>query len=299
MSARELVVLGSASQVPTRHRNHNGYFLRWDRQGILFDPGEGTQRQMLLAGVATSSITSICITHLHGDHCLGLPGVIQRLSLDRVAHHVDLYYPASGQEYIDRLRTASIFYDTTDIRCHPISEDGDVAPGLVARRLDHGVESVGYQLLELDGRRMLPDQLAARGVRGPQVRELQTIGEVDVDGTTVRLDDVSEHKPGQRFAFVMDTRRCAGAQQLAMRADLLVCEATFADADEALAESYGHLTARQAAQIALDADARQLVVTHFSQRYDDVSRLLDEAQAVFPNTIAAHDLLRVPVPARR
>jgi ribonuclease Z len=85
MSARELVVLGTASQAPTRTRNHNGYLLRWDDEGILFDPGEGTQRQLTLAGVAASAITRICITHFHGDHCLGLPGVIQRLSLDRVA----------------------------------------------------------------------------------------------------------------------------------------------------------------------------------------------------------------------
>ena len=82
MTARDLIVLGTASQVPTRRRNHNGYLLRWDGEGVLLDPGEGTQRQLTLAGVAPSTITRICLTHLHGDHCLGLPGVIQRLSLD-------------------------------------------------------------------------------------------------------------------------------------------------------------------------------------------------------------------------
>ena len=80
MSQRELVVLGTASQAPSRSRNHNGYFLRWDDEGVLFDPGEGTQRQMLFAGVTASQITRICITHLHGDHCLGLPGVLARMS---------------------------------------------------------------------------------------------------------------------------------------------------------------------------------------------------------------------------
>src|SRR5918997_517613 len=108
MSARELVVLGTASQVPTRYRNHNGYFLRWDGEGVLFDPGEGTQRQLLLAGIPSGSITRICITHLHGDHCLGLPGVIQRMVLDRVTHPIDVYFPASGRPYIDRLRSASV-----------------------------------------------------------------------------------------------------------------------------------------------------------------------------------------------
>jgi ribonuclease Z len=302
MSARELVVLGSASQVPTRHRNHNGYFLRWDDDGILFDPGEGTQRQMTFAGVSSSSITRICITHLHGDHCLGLPGIIQRLSLDRVERPIDLYYPASGQEYIDRLRTASIFFDVTDIRCHPVFEDGVVlstpAFDLVARALDHGVDSIGYQLVEPDGRRMVPELLSQFGVVGPSVSELQRVGQIDIKGVRVNLTDVSEPRPGQRFAFVMDTRVCANAAMLAERADLLVCESTFASADEQLAASYGHLTSTQAGEISRDAQARQLLITHFSQRYEDASTLLAEAAAVFPHVIAAYDLLRVPVMPR-
>ena len=93
MSPRELVVLGTASQVPTKQRNHNGYLLRWGEEGLLFDPGEGTQRQMAYAGVSVTDITRIAVTHFHGDHCLGLPGVIQRINLDRVSHPVDVYYP--------------------------------------------------------------------------------------------------------------------------------------------------------------------------------------------------------------
>src|SRR5919198_3236532 len=96
MTARELGVLGTASQAPTRERNHNGYLLRWADEGFLFDPGEGAQRQLLLAGVPASAITRVCITHFHGDHCLGLPGVLQRLSLDRVPRPVEVRFPASG-----------------------------------------------------------------------------------------------------------------------------------------------------------------------------------------------------------
>ena len=104
VSNRELVVLGTASQAPTRSRNHNGYFLRWDDEGLLFDPGEGTQRQMLFAGVTASQITRICITHFHGDHCLGLPGVLARMSLDRVPHTVEVCYPAGSREVFGRLQ---------------------------------------------------------------------------------------------------------------------------------------------------------------------------------------------------
>src|ERR1700751_2454421 len=98
VAARELVVLGTASQAPTRLRNHNGYFLRWDTEGLLFDPGEGTQRQMLFAGVTASQVPRLCVTHFHGDHCLGVPGVLQRMSLDRVAHAVDADYPGENGE---------------------------------------------------------------------------------------------------------------------------------------------------------------------------------------------------------
>ena len=104
MSERELVVLGTAIQAPTRSRNHNGYLLLWDGEGLLFDPGEGTQRQMLFAGVTASQITRICITHFHGDHCLGLPGVLQRMSLDRVPHVVEACYPAENRDVFPAAR---------------------------------------------------------------------------------------------------------------------------------------------------------------------------------------------------
>src|SRR2546421_113610 len=126
MSAKTFFALGTASQVPTRERNHNGYFVRWDKQGFLFDPGEGTQRQMIFAGVSASEITKIFITHFHGDHCLGLPGVLQRLSLDKVSHEVEVFYPASGKRYVENLRNSSIYYNTVSIIEHPISEAGTI-----------------------------------------------------------------------------------------------------------------------------------------------------------------------------
>jgi ribonuclease Z len=304
VSVRELVVLGTASQAPTRHRNHNGYLLRWDGAGLLFDPGEGTQRQMLLAGVPSSAVTRICLTHFHGDHCLGVPGVIQRLSLDRVAHPVHAHYPASGRHFFARLRHASAFREVADLREVPIERDGPVAHDadgtLEVRRLDHPVESFGYRLVEPDGRRMRPDLLAAAGIAGPEVGRLQREGELRVGGRTVRVEEMSEPRPGQRFAFVMDTRLCDGVYALAEQADLLVIESTFLDADAGLAKEYGHLTARQAASVARDCGVRRLVLTHFSQRYPDADAFAQEAAAVFDgDLVVAADLTRVPVPPRR
>ncbi|MFJ5967509.1 ribonuclease Z [Streptomyces sp. NPDC093060] len=300
MSVRELVVLGTASQVPTRHRNHNGYLLRWDGEGILFDPGEGTQRQMLRAGVAAHDLNRICVTHFHGDHSLGLAGVIQRINLDQVPHEVTAHYPRSGQRFFDRLRYATAYRETVRLTEAPVDADGTLArtPSytLEARKLSHPVESYGYRLVEPDGRRMLPDRLAAHGIKGPDVGRIQREGRLG----DMTLDEVSEVRRGQRFAFVMDTRLCDGVHALAEGCDLLVIESTFLDEDLELADDHGHLTAGQAAAVARDAGVRHLVLTHFSQRYSDPEAFERQARSAgFEGELTvAHDLLRVPVPKR-
>jgi ribonuclease Z len=162
------------------------------------------------------------------------------------------------------------------------------------------VESFGYRLVEPDGRRMLPDRLAAAGVAGPDVRRLQQDGVLRTGRRTVHLAEVSEPRRGQRFAFVMDTRLCEAVDGLADGVDLLVVESTFLAGDAALAERYGHLTARQAGEVAARCGVRRLVLSHFSQRYRDPSRFADEAAAVYDgDLVVAADLDRVAVPARR
>lgn len=302
MSARELVVLGTASQVPTRQRNQNGYVLRWDGEGILFDPGEGTQRQMLRAGVTAHDLNRICVTHFHGDHCLGLAGVVQRINLDRVPHPVTAHYPVTGQHYFERLRHATAYQETVKLHESPVHGPGQVlartdAYALDARRLRHPIDSYGYRLTEPDSRRMLPARLAEAGITGPDVSLLQREGSL----RGVTLEEVSERRPGQRFAFIMDTGMCDAVHTLADSADLLVIESTFLETESALAAEYGHLTAAQAGAVAAGAGARHLVLTHFSQRYTDASAFAREARAAgFAGelTVAA-DLTRVPVPQRR
>ncbi|WP_250028418.1 ribonuclease Z [Paractinoplanes maris] len=297
---RELVVLGTASQVPTRHRNHNGYLLRWDDEVILFDPGEGTQRQMLMAGLAVTPIRRICITHFHGDHSLGLPGILQRISLDKVPHPVTVHYPAAGQEFYDRLRHATSYWDNADIVASPIEGASFSAPTsagrLTALPLRHSLPTYGYRLDEPDGRRMVPSLLAEHCITGPAVGELQRTGRVG----DVTLDQVSADRPGQSFAFIMDTGLCDNVYALAAGVDLLVIESTFLTEDAEMAAMVGHLTAAQAGAVARDAGVRKLVLTHFSQRYSDASRFLDEARQSFAGEIVvAEDLGRVPLPPRR
>ncbi len=291
----ELIVLGTASQVPTRERNHNGYLLLWDDDGLLFDPGEGTQRQMTRAGVSAGRITRICLTHVHGDHCYGLPGVLSRLALDRVEHPVHLHFPVGGEETVRAL--VSIASADIDLRLHPHEAAGEVAPGLEVRPLRHRIDAFGYRLREPDGRTLVPELLDRAGIRGPEVGRLQREGGLRGIGLT----EVSVPRPGQSFAFVMDTAPCPGAEELAAGADLLVAESTFADAEADLARDYRHLTAGQAGELAARGSVRTLVLTHFSSRYRDAEPLRLEAQARCPDTevIAARDLDRIGLPKRR
>lgn len=304
MSVRQVTFLGTASQVPTRSRNHNAIFLQWDDLGILFDPGEGTQRQMTLAGLSATQITHICITHFHGDHCLGLAGIVQRLSLDRVPHPVEVIYPASGQVFFERLRHASAFYEVATLVPRPVSASGIVEvcragkARLLAAQLDHGIDCQGYRVQEDDSVRMLPERLAQAGVSGPAVRQLIQTGQIQIGDRVVKLEEVSASKPGQAFALVMDTRMCPGAQALARGADILVCEATYQRSEELEAYNHFHMTAAGAAEMALSAGVRRLALTHFSQRYTTVAGFHEEASAIHSDVFCAEDLSLVSVPKR-
>lgn len=286
-------------------RNHNALFLRWDEFGILFDPGEGTQRQMVHAGIAATQITHIAITHFHGDHCLGLAALFQRISLDRVQHPIEVIFPQSGQAYFERLRYASIYHDQARIVPKPfvLSAQSQVVAQLknaqlIAHPLDHRVDCYGYRLQEPDGRRMIPEKLSALGIEGPAVGQLVRKGSIEVDGRVVRIEEVSDHKKGQVFALVMDTRPCAGAERLAQGADLLVCESTYLSTEAQEAHDHYHMTAAQAAALAQKAGVRKLVLTHFSQRYGPIEPFLREARPLFGSVVAAKDLMQVSVPAR-
>lgn len=302
MSARTFIALGTASQVPTRDRNHNGYFLRWDAEGFLFDPGEGTQRQMIFADLSATSITKIFITHFHGDHCLGLAGIVQRLSLDRVPQTVEIYYPASGERYLENLLNASIYHNTARIERRPVASAGVIFENadyfIETERLDHPVECWGYRIVERDSVTMLPDKLDEFGIRGPDVGRLKTEGEIKIDDQLILLSDVSVPRRGQKFAFVMDTRVCASAIALGRESDVLVCESTYLESEAADALANGHLTASQAAGIARDARARKLVLTHFSQRYPNTNAFLREAKAIHRDTVAVRDGDQVDFPRR-
>lgn len=300
MSVRDIVILGSSSQQPTRYRNHGAYLVRWNDEGLLFDPGEGTQRQFIFANVAPTVVTRIFISHFHGDHCLGLGSMLMRLNLDKVTHPIHCYYPASGKKYFDRLRYGTSYYETINVVEHPVSKPGLVEDDgrfrIEATLLEHGIDNLGWRITEPDTRKFDQSKLEKHHIRGPRVRELINNGEITVEGHTIKLEDVSWIRPGDSIAVVIDTRYCQNAIDIAQNARLLLSESTYMQEHQQLAYDHMHLTAPQAATIAKKANARQLILTHFSARYLNLKDMEAEAKAIFPNTSMAEDFKIFPFP---
>lgn len=300
MSVRDLTILGCSSQQPTRYRNHGAYLLRWNTEGLLFDPGEGTQRQFIYANIAPTVVNRIFISHFHGDHCLGLGSILMRLNLDKVTHPIHCYYPASGKKYFDRLRYGSIYHEMINVVEHPVSKEGLVedtgAFKIEARFLKHGVENIGWRITEASTRKFDDEKLRALGVRGPMVKELSEKGFILINGRTVTLDEVSWIREGDTFAIVIDTLPCQNAIDTARNANLFLCESTYLEEHKELAYQHHHLTAKQAAQIAKEANAKELILTHFSARYQNLKVFEQEARSIFPNTHVAEDMITFPFP---
>ena len=166
MSVRDLIILGCSSQQPTRLRNHGAYLLRWNQEGFLFDPGEGTQRQFIYADVSPTCVTRIFVSHFHGDHCLGLGSMLMRLNLDRIKHPVHCYYPASGKVYFDRLRFGTIYHDHIEVIEHPVSVPGVVHEDdqfrIEADFLNHGIDNIGWRIKEADSIKFDQNKLFAK-----------------------------------------------------------------------------------------------------------------------------------------
>jgi len=215
------------------------------------------------------------------------------LSLDRIAHAVEVYYPESGQRYFDNLKNASVYTKTAEIIEKPIAAEGVVFQDknliVETRKLEHSTESWGYRFREPDSVAMLPEKLKEFGVSGRDIGKLKEAGAIEINGKIIRREKASVFKKGQSFAFVMDTGVCRAAYELAKDVDFLIIESTFLSSESKEAFDYKHLTAQQAAEIARDANAKQLVLTHFSQRYMNIADFAAEARGIFPNSIAVAD----------
>ena len=309
----ELTFLGTGSAMPTRQRNVTSVALRLPDRGDLwlFDCGEATQHRLLVTPLRPPQIRRIFVTHLHGDHLYGLPGLLTTMSMLGVETPVDVHGPRGLREFLDAALGVSQSWCTFPLRVHELAPGDAVADGDLTVRwlpLEHTIESFGFRVEErARSGRFDVERAAALGVpAGRAYGVLKAGGEVTLaDGRVVSGDQLTAPPvPGRVLAILADTRPCAHGVELAAGADLLVHEATFAEARREMAAARGHSTAAGAADVARRAGARRLVLTHFSARYQQaghhgVDELVAEARAVFPATDAAHDLLTVAVPRRQ
>jgi ribonuclease Z len=304
----QVVPLGTGSAIPTRHRGLSGTAVWREGRLLLFDCGEGTQFRLLAAGLNRSRLDAVFVTHLHGDHFFGLPGLLTSLALFGRERALTVVGPAGLQEALTALPGLDGGALGFPIRWVALEEGFDHAlvyetPELAveARPLDHRVFAAGYRLEE----KPRPGKLDAEAARTAGVREGRHFEALKrrepvtlADGTAVRPEGlVGPERPGASFAYCLDTQPCEGGRRLAEGAALLMHEATFTEDLRAQANQTGHSTARGAAEVAREAGAEYLLLTHFSARYADAAPLVEEARAVFPNTEAAEELRRYDVRA--
>jgi ribonuclease Z len=295
----ELLFLGTSSMVPTKERNHSALLLTYGAENILIDCGEGTQRQMKLAGIAMPKITKILISHWHGDHVLGLPGLIQTLSASEYSKKLEIYGPKGTKQHLESIKKAFFFEERFEAEIIEI-ENGVFVDNadfyIECRPLDHSVPCIGFRFVEKDKRKMDLERVKKLGIPpGPLLGELQAGKTITLKGKKIAADEVTDVKKGKVVAFVEDTALNSSCVKLAKDADILVCEATYADELEEKANAYKHLTAKQAAMIANEANAKKLILTHFSSRYKDVDQIKEDATNLFNNTLCAFDFMKVSV----
>lgn len=299
-----LTFLGTGAGAPSRNRNVSAVGLQFMQESRLwlFDCGEGTQQQILRSPLKLSQLERVFITHMHGDHLYGLPGMLASRSLQQAGlTPVTVYGPPGIEEYLAvtlRTSAAGLGYPLEVVTVKPgkIYEDATIL--VEAAHLEHRVTTFGYAVTEKPqpGRFKVEDATALGITPGPIFGQLKA-------GRTVTLADgrvidgkklVGPDRPGRKLVYCCDTVRCRAAAELGKNADILIHEATFSHADLDLAIRGGHSTALQAAEIAGAANAQTLIMTHFSVRYDGkdgpgVESLLQEAQEIFPNTFVASD----------
>lgn len=284
-----IVFLGTASGTPSRERNVSSVAVVLDGTVLLLDCGEGTQHQLLRAPVRSGAIEAICVTHMHGDHVYGIPGLLATMSMNARTAPLTLVGPELLRPYVESMLATTDHHPNFPIDIAPPPYQGRGFT-VVAAPLEHRVPAFGYCIIE-DDRPGAFDVEKARALGippGPQYAELIRNRDPRVIGPSRR---------GRRIAYVTDTRPCAAAVDLARGADVLIHEATYTSDMAEAADERRHSTAAGAAKIALEAGVGLLILTHFSTRYRDAEPLLAEARAIFPTTEAASDLACFEVPA--
>jgi len=295
-----ITFLGTGDQIPSRARNHTSIFLNFNEENILFDCGEGTQRQLRKAGLNPCKITRILITHWHGDHVLGLPGLLSTLAVSGYNKTLFIYGPRGIREKIKEVLKVFNFYREYNL------EVKEVCPGvffkgknfnLECEKMDHGIPSLAYSFILKGSLRIDKKKLKKSGISpGPILQKLKEGKDLFYNGKKFKSKDLTYKEEDKKISVVMDTKLNERIIPFVKDSSLLISEGTYSKELEKEAGEKLHLTVSQAAEIAKKAKVKELVLTHISSRYlKDLKNLSSEAKKIFKKTSIVKDLDMVEI----
>ena len=295
----EIVFLGTASHTPTAKKNHTGVLVSHGSELMLFDCGEGIQRQFKIAKINPCKLTKVLLTHWHGDHALGVPGLLYTLKTSEYGKKLQIYGPQGTRKNLDLLERVyhkiKIDKDIKEVGDGLVFENKDIK--IESLKMHHGIPAVAYSLTIKDKLRLDKNKIEKLNIPKTKDRGLLQQGKnIKHDGKTIKAKDVTYLEKGKKITVIMDTAMNSNAIKIAKDSDLLICESTYASDNKEKAKMYKHLTASEAATIAKKAKVKKLILTHISHRYQkDYSVVLNEAKKIFKNTILVKDFDKVVV----
>lgn len=291
-----LKFLGTSCMKPTKDRNQFSLFINYRDTGILVDCGEGTQRQLKIAGIKLSKINKILITHWHGDHVLGIPGLLQSMSASDYTAELEIYGPKGTKGKLDYLFKAFEFDNKLNIKVIEV-KDGinfeDDSLIIESYPMRHSVPCVAYSIKEKDKWTIDSSKVKSLKLYGTQVGKLQNGESIKHKGKEITPNEVGKIKSGQKVGIILDTSLNENCYKVANHADILVCEAVYSSELEDKAEKYMHLTAKDAALIANKSNVRKLVLAHFSTRYKNTHDIEKDARDYFDDVVSAEDFMEI------
>jgi len=293
-----IIFLGTSAMIPTKERNHNSILISYKDQGILIDCGEGTQRQLRIAGIKPSKITKLLITHWHGDHTLGIPGLIQNLAAHNYRNTLEIYGPKGSKRYLKNLLSGIIMQEKIKYKVKELSSGifYKNSFALESTPLNHIIPCLAYSFKEKDRRKINLSYLKKFNlIQHPLLGDLQKGKNIVYKGKKILASKATNIIPGKKITIIMDTAPTKSAVKIARNSDILITESTWSKDLEKFVIKRKHLTAELAAKMAKQANAKKLILTHFSQRYNDIKQLETEARKIFKNTILAEDFMQISI----
>jgi len=296
----KLTFLGTSSMIPTKDRNPSSILLTDKNENILIDCGEGTQRQLRKIGVSPTKITKILITHWHGDHILGLPGLIQTIAAAEYDKTLEIFGPKGTKKFMKQM--IELFLSKRSLKLklkiHEIKESKNFYETedyyLASKNLKHTMPVIGYSFIQKDKRNINIDYTKKFGlVKDPILKKLKDGKTISYKGNKISPKDATILKKGKKVSIITDTEYFKDISKFVKNSDLLICESTFEKSLKEKAKEYKHMTSEDAAKIAKEANVKKLFLTHFGQRYKTTTNLEKEAKKIFPNTKAAKDFLEI------